>query len=77
MIHCEMTKTTQVKGNMLEILTELTLVVKTIHKHLSGKFGKEQADEFIQWCVSLAKCSEAELEQHVKDMISKISGGGI
>ena len=62
MIICNFDKV-DVQGIEPLILTELTLLMRTIKDHIEAKHGKEYADDKIRACIKRAFVTEEEIEE--------------
>lgn len=70
MIKCDFDKV-EVHGIEPLILTELTLLMRTIKDHIEAKHGKEYADDKIRSCIKKVFATEEELKEENKRILDQ------
>ena len=54
------------------ILTELTLLMRTIKDHIEAKHGKEYADDKIHACIKKVFATQEEIEEENRRILNQI-----
>lgn len=70
MIKCNFDKV-EIHGIEPLILTELTLLMRTIKDHIEAKHGKEYADDKIRSCIQRVFATEEELKEENKRILNQ------
>lgn len=68
MIKCDGNNLT-IKGSVLDLKTELSVIVHEMYGQLSKKLGKEEAREEIEEAVKVAMMSKKELNREIMEMM--------
>lgn len=68
MIKCDGINLT-IKGSVLDLKTELSVIVHEMYGQLSKKLGKEEAREEIEDAVKVAMMSKKELNREIMEMM--------
>lgn len=71
MIICNFDKV-DVQGIEPLILTELTLLMRTIKDHIEAKHGKEYADDKIRACIKRVFAKEEELQEESRRILNQV-----
>lgn len=66
---------TCIKGTLLEIETDLTLIIREFRKCLSRDFTEDRIDEIIARSVELSKKDKDEVRDMAIDALMKLMGG--
>jgi hypothetical protein len=53
-------------GNLAEIMTDMTLVIKAFRSGVSKKYGEKVTDDFLRKCIKTGFMSDEELEKGAK-----------
>lgn len=56
----------QMMGNLAEIMTDMTLVIKAFRSGISKKYGEKVTDDFLRKCIETGFMSDEELEKEDK-----------
>lgn len=56
----------QIMGNLAEIMTDMTLVIKAFRSGVSKKYGEKVTDDFLRKCIETGFMSDEELEKGAK-----------
>lgn len=56
----------QMMGNLAELMTDMTLVIKAFRSGVSKKYGEKVTDDFIRKCIETSFMSDEELEKGAK-----------
>ena len=56
----------QMMGNLAEIMTDMTLVIKAFRSGVSKKYGEKVTDDFLRKCIETSFMSDEELEKGAK-----------
>lgn len=56
----------QMIGNLAEIMTDMTLVIKAFRSGVSKKYGENVTDDFLRKCIKTGFMSDEELEKGAK-----------
>lgn len=70
MIKCDFNKV-EIRGVKPLILTELTILMRSIKESIEIRYGKEYADNEIRSCIKKAFATEEELEEEDKRMLNE------
>lgn len=70
MIICNFDKV-DVQGIEPLILTELTLLMRTIKEHIEAKHGKEYADDKIRACIKRVFATQEEIEEESRRILNQ------
>lgn len=66
---------TRIEGTLLEIKTDLTIIIKEVRKCLSRDFTEERIDEIIATSVELSKKGETEVHDMAVAALMELIGG--
>lgn len=80
MIKCERTgeKTaTRIKGNRIDVMTELTTIIKKVREGFAKREGQEAADEDICECIRLAFMTEEVIDRDIEKQKEVLKDIGI
>ena len=56
----------QMVGNLAEIMTDMTLIIKAFRSGISKKYGEKVTDDFLRKCIETGFMSDEELEKEAK-----------
>lgn len=80
MIKCERAEgktETRIKGEHIDIMTELAAIIKVVREGFAEKEGQEMADEDIRKCIRLAFMTEEEIDRETENRKKVLKDKGI